>query len=164
MGRRRGARDPVNILFGWVRRQSVRVQVFLGAVAALVALVGLKIFVRDYEHFYIASEAVHAAGILILIYKLTRHKTCSGDTLLLPFIIYLSGFSLKDWEFNQIFSFYIGLFLLFDLVIFSLLLLIHVLLQVGNFISDYNCHYYFDFCFSGLFEINCFFYVFFMDS
>ncbi|XP_039124211.1 ER lumen protein-retaining receptor [Dioscorea cayenensis subsp. rotundata] len=81
MGRRRGARDPVNILFGWVRRQSVRVQVFLGAVAALVALVGLKIFVRDYEHFYIASEAVHAAGILLLIYKLTRHKTCSGLSL-----------------------------------------------------------------------------------
>ncbi|KAG9446075.1 hypothetical protein H6P81_012203 [Aristolochia fimbriata] len=81
MGRRRGARDPVNVLFGWVRRQSVKVKTFLGAVAAISALVGLWLFVPDHGHFFIASEAIHAAGILLLIYKLTKKKTCSGLSL-----------------------------------------------------------------------------------
>ncbi|XP_008789757.1 ER lumen protein-retaining receptor erd-2.2 [Phoenix dactylifera] len=81
MGRRRGTRGPVNVLFGWVRRQSVRVKVFLGAVAAILALVALKNLVNDYNHFFIAAEAVHAAGILVLIYKLTTKKTCSGLSL-----------------------------------------------------------------------------------
>nr|XP_019702557.1 ER lumen protein-retaining receptor erd-2.2 [Elaeis guineensis] len=81
MGRRRGARGPVNVMFGWVRRQSVRVKVFLGAVAAILALVTLKKLVRNYNHFFIAAEAVHAAGILVLIYKLTTKKTCSGLSL-----------------------------------------------------------------------------------
>ncbi|CAA7396204.1 unnamed protein product [Spirodela intermedia] len=80
MGKLR-ARDPVNVLFGWVRRQSVKVKAFLGAVTALIVLAALKLTVRDHNHFFVASEAVHAAGILVLVYKLARQKTCSGLSL-----------------------------------------------------------------------------------
>ncbi|OVA07925.1 ER lumen protein retaining receptor [Macleaya cordata] len=79
MGRRRSS--PVNVLFGWVRRQSMKVKVFLGVVSALCSLVALKFLVRDHDHFFIASEAVHAIGIMVLIYKLTTQKTCSGLSL-----------------------------------------------------------------------------------
>ncbi|XP_068655337.1 uncharacterized protein [Aristolochia californica] len=81
MGKRRGVRDPVNKLFGWVRRRSAKVKTFLGTVATVSALVALWYFVRDHNHFFVASEAVHAAGIVVLIYKLTKKKTCSGLSL-----------------------------------------------------------------------------------
>ncbi|KAK9281928.1 hypothetical protein L1049_004836 [Liquidambar formosana] len=79
MGRRRNA--PVNVLFGWVRRQSMKVKTFLAVTTVLSSLVALKFLVRDHDHFFIASEAIHAAGIMVLIYKLTTQKTCSGLSL-----------------------------------------------------------------------------------
>lgn len=78
MGHRRGAADPVSGAMRWAQKQPVRVKVTLGAVTVLLSLLALKIFVRDRNHFFVASEAVHAAGIMVLIYKLTRRKTCSG--------------------------------------------------------------------------------------
>ena len=78
MGKSLRARDPVNVLFGWVRRQSVKVKTFVGAAAAILSLVALKLTVRDHNHFFVASEAVHAGGLLLLVYKLARQKTCSG--------------------------------------------------------------------------------------
>lgn len=79
MGRRRNS--PVNVLFGWVRRQSMKVKIFLGVTAVLTALVALRYLMRNNEHFFLASEFVHAAGILVLIYKLITQKTCSGLSL-----------------------------------------------------------------------------------
>lgn len=79
MGRRRSS--PVNVLFGWVRRQSVKVKTFLGVVTVLTCLIALKLLVRDHDHFFVGSEAIHAAGILVLIYKLATQKTCSGLSL-----------------------------------------------------------------------------------
>lgn len=81
MGQRRSARDPLNLALGWIQRQPVRVKVTLGAVAALLAIVALKLFVRHRDHFFVASEVVHATGIIVLIFKLTRQKTCSGLSL-----------------------------------------------------------------------------------
>uniref|UniRef100_A0A6N2LTW0 ER lumen protein-retaining receptor n=1 Tax=Salix viminalis TaxID=40686 RepID=A0A6N2LTW0_SALVM len=79
MGEKRA--PPVNVLFGLVRRQSMRVKIFAGVVLALCSLVALKHLVRDHEYFFIFSEAIHAAGIFVLIYKLTTHKNCSGLSL-----------------------------------------------------------------------------------
>ncbi|KAM5563018.1 hypothetical protein ABKV19_017954 [Rosa sericea] len=79
MGRRRNA--SVNVLFQWVRRQSMKVKIFLGAFLALCGLVALKFWVKNHDHFFIASEAIHFLGIIILIYKLTTQKTCSGLSL-----------------------------------------------------------------------------------
>ncbi|XP_059660090.1 uncharacterized protein LOC132306643 [Cornus florida] len=79
MGRRRGA--PVNQLFAWVRRQSMKVKTFLAVTTVLCSLVALKLLIEDQNHFFVASEAIHAAGIMVLIYKLTTQKTCSGLSL-----------------------------------------------------------------------------------
>ncbi|XP_050206038.1 uncharacterized protein LOC126655779 [Mercurialis annua] len=79
MGRKRSS--PVNVVFGWMRRRSVTVKTLLGVVIALGCLVGLKFVVKDHNHFFIASEAIHAAGILVLIYKLATQKSCSGLSL-----------------------------------------------------------------------------------
>ncbi|KAK9944742.1 hypothetical protein M0R45_010294 [Rubus argutus] len=79
MGRRRNT--SVNVLFQWVRRQSMKVKIFLGASLALCGLVALKFWVKNHNHFFITSEAVHFLGIIVLIYKLTTQKTCSGLSL-----------------------------------------------------------------------------------
>ncbi|KAK6937845.1 ER lumen protein retaining receptor [Dillenia turbinata] len=79
MGRRRNS--PVNVLFGWVRRQSLKVKVGLTVMSMLCSLIALKLLIKDHNHFFVASEAIHAAGILVLIYKLTTQKTCSGLSL-----------------------------------------------------------------------------------
>ncbi|KAL3850424.1 hypothetical protein ACJIZ3_012306 [Penstemon smallii] len=79
MGRRRSS--PLNELFAWVRRQSTKVQTFLAVTCALSALVALNFLVHDRNHFFVASEIVHFVGILVLIYKLTTKKTCSGLSL-----------------------------------------------------------------------------------
>ncbi|KAL9673160.1 hypothetical protein QQ045_029413 [Rhodiola kirilowii] len=80
MGRKRTS-SPVNVLFGWVRGQSMKVKVFLGVTTVLSCLLALRLAVRDYDNFFVAAESIHAAGILVLIYKLTTHKTCSGLSL-----------------------------------------------------------------------------------
>lgn len=59
----------------------MKVKTFLAVTAVALSLVTLKLLIRDYDHFFVASEAVHVAGIMVLIYKLTTHKTCSGLSL-----------------------------------------------------------------------------------
>ncbi|KAJ7950486.1 ER lumen protein retaining receptor family protein [Quillaja saponaria] len=80
MGVRRGS-SSVNVLFRWVRQQSIKVKIFLGTTIALCSLIALRFMVKDHDHFYIASEAVHLAGIMVLFFKLTTRKTCSGLSL-----------------------------------------------------------------------------------
>ncbi|KAI3450832.1 hypothetical protein Pfo_007497 [Paulownia fortunei] len=79
MGRKRNA--PLNKLFAWVRRQSTKVKTFLAVASVLCVLVALKLLIHDHNHFFVSSEAIHFAGILVLIYKLTTQKTCSGLSL-----------------------------------------------------------------------------------
>lgn len=79
MGRRRTS--PVNTLFAWIRKQSIKVKAFLAFTTAMATLVALKFFVRDHNHFFVAGEAIHFFGILVLIYKLITQKTCSGLSL-----------------------------------------------------------------------------------
>ncbi|RVW60141.1 putative ER lumen protein-retaining receptor C28H8.4 [Vitis vinifera] len=80
MGRRRNS--SVNVLFGWVRRQSMKVKAFLAVTSVLSSLLALKFLVKDRNHFFVASEAIHVVGIMVLIYKLTTQKTCSGNSFL----------------------------------------------------------------------------------
>lgn len=63
----------------------MKVKIFLGASLALCGLVALKFWVKNHNHFFITSEAVHFLGIIVLIYKLTTQKTCSG--IYLSFIL-----------------------------------------------------------------------------
>ncbi|XP_071716436.1 uncharacterized protein [Rutidosis leptorrhynchoides] len=80
MGRKRG-NSAVNKLFVWVRKQSIKVKIFLAVTCFLSSLISLRFLVRDTNQFFVASEFVHASGIILLIYKLTTLKTCSGLSL-----------------------------------------------------------------------------------
>ncbi|KAF5784736.1 putative ER lumen protein retaining receptor [Helianthus annuus] len=79
MGRKRGS--AVNKLFIWVRKQSMKVKIFLAVASVLSCLIALRLLAKDTTQFFVASEFVHAAGIILLIYKLTKQKTCSGLSL-----------------------------------------------------------------------------------
>ncbi|XP_043721929.1 ER lumen protein-retaining receptor erd-2.2-like [Telopea speciosissima] len=79
MGRRRSS--PFNTLSVWIRRQSMKVKAFLAVMLMLCSFIALKLFVKDHSYFFIAAEAIHALGIMVLIYKLTTQKTCSGLSL-----------------------------------------------------------------------------------
>ncbi|CAN8268547.1 unnamed protein product [Cochlearia groenlandica] len=80
MGKKRGV-SAVNVVFGWLRQQSNKVKIGLGIILSLILVVFLKLAVKNHNHFFVASELIHAVGILILIYKLTLQKTCSGLSL-----------------------------------------------------------------------------------
>ena len=79
---------PIAAILAWVRRRSTKVKALLAAAAALCALVALKRMVKNPTHFFVASEAIHFLGILVLIYKLATLKTCSGNrSILLSFLL-----------------------------------------------------------------------------
>lgn len=80
MGTKRGI-SPVNVLLERLRKLSMKVKIFCGALFAICALVALKFTIRNYYYYFIASEAIHVAGIIALIYKLFALKTCSGLSL-----------------------------------------------------------------------------------
>uniref|UniRef100_A0A803KQ36 ER lumen protein retaining receptor n=1 Tax=Chenopodium quinoa TaxID=63459 RepID=A0A803KQ36_CHEQI len=65
----------------WVRNRTMKEKLCMGAIAAVVMLVLLKVLVKDHAHFFVAAQTSHAVGILLLIYKLTISKTCSGLSL-----------------------------------------------------------------------------------
>ncbi|KAL2319292.1 hypothetical protein Fmac_028261 [Flemingia macrophylla] len=81
MGEKTG-NSGVNVLFEKLRKLSMKVKIFLGALLAVCALVTLKLTIKNFLYFFIVSEAVHAAGIIALIYKLFALKTCSGLSLI----------------------------------------------------------------------------------
>lgn len=71
-------------MLGWMRRQPVRVKIIMAITAVVVVLAALNMFVEDHNHFFVASEAIHAAGILVLIHKLNTKRNCSG---IIPFML-----------------------------------------------------------------------------
>ncbi|KAI3461843.1 hypothetical protein Pfo_018506 [Paulownia fortunei] len=79
MGRKINA--ALNKLSAWVRRLSTKAKTVLAVACGLCTLLALKLLVKDHSHFFIASEVIHFVGILVLIYRLTTQKTCSGLSL-----------------------------------------------------------------------------------
>ncbi|XP_057973148.1 uncharacterized protein LOC131161416 [Malania oleifera] len=77
----RGSRRTIHAVATWVRRQPPKMKAFLAVVAGMAALVFLRIVVHDHDNLFVAAEAVHALGISVLIYKLTKEKTCAGLSL-----------------------------------------------------------------------------------
>ena len=61
-----------------MRRQPPKVKAFLCVVTGMAALVFLRFIVHDHDNLFVAAEAVHALGISVLIYKLTKERTCAG--------------------------------------------------------------------------------------
>ncbi|XP_073012532.1 uncharacterized protein [Typha latifolia] len=77
----RGSRGPINAVVGWVKRQPPKVKAFLAVVTGMAALVFIRFVVHDHDNLFVAAEAAHAIGISVLIYKLTKEKTCAGLSL-----------------------------------------------------------------------------------
>ncbi|KAH7518482.1 hypothetical protein FEM48_Zijuj09G0176100 [Ziziphus jujuba var. spinosa] len=74
-------RRPIHAVTTWVRRQPPKVKAFLAVVSGMAALVLLRFVVHDHDNLFVAAEAVHSIGISVLIYKLTKEKTCAGLSL-----------------------------------------------------------------------------------
>lgn len=53
----------------------------MGAISAVVLLILLRLFFKSQTHLFVATQVAHASGLLVLIYKLTITKTCSGLSL-----------------------------------------------------------------------------------
>lgn len=81
MGRKTGTASPTKQLSRWIRSRSVREKVTLGVIAGVLMLFFLKYFVRNENYFFIAAQIAHAAGIFVLIWKLSISKTCAGLSL-----------------------------------------------------------------------------------
>ncbi|KAI4320943.1 hypothetical protein MLD38_034375 [Melastoma candidum] len=77
----KAVRRPIQAAATWLRRQPPKVKAFLAVVAGMAALVFLRMVVHDHDNLFVAAEAVHALGISVLIYKLTKEKTCAGLSL-----------------------------------------------------------------------------------
>lgn len=75
----RASRKPMAVVLSWVRRQPPKVKAFLAVVAGMTALVFIRFIVHDHDNLFVAAEAAHALGIAVLIYKLTKEKTCAGS-------------------------------------------------------------------------------------
>ena len=74
----RGTKRPLGAVTSWVRRQPPKVKAFLAVVAGMAALVFIRFIVHDHDNLFVAAEVAHALGIGVLIYKLTKEKTCAG--------------------------------------------------------------------------------------
>ncbi|CAI0435717.1 unnamed protein product [Linum tenue] len=77
----KATKRPIHAVSTWVRRQPPKIKAFLAVISAMTALVFLRMIVNDHDNLFVASEAVHAIGISVLIYKLTKEKTCAGLSL-----------------------------------------------------------------------------------
>lgn len=77
----KGKRTPIHAVATWVRKQPPKVKAFLAVASGIVAVIFLRMVVRDHDSLFVAAEAVHALGISILIYKLTKERTCAGLSL-----------------------------------------------------------------------------------
>lgn len=75
----KGYQSPAKKVLSWIRKKSKKVKIFLGLITSIILLVTLKLVVHDHNLFFVIAEAIHLIGLLVLIYKLTTLKTCSGN-------------------------------------------------------------------------------------
>lgn len=80
-------RRPIHAVSTWVKRQPPKVKAFLAVVTGMTVLVLLRAIVHDHDNLFVAAEAVHAIGISVLIYKLTKEKTCAGNNPTFYFLL-----------------------------------------------------------------------------
>ena len=82
MGGKRSS--PMNVLSEWVKKQSMRMKICLGAMVALLALVALKLTIHDLNHFYVHWLRIHL---------------CFGDHACLPIIFIYLHFMSSYYQF-----------------------------------------------------------------
>ncbi|KAE8677106.1 E3 ubiquitin ligase BIG BROTHER-related-like [Hibiscus syriacus] len=74
-------KSPIFSVTSWVRRQPPKMKLFLALLSAMAAIMFLRMVVEDHNNLFVAAEVVHALGTCVLIYKLTKEKTCAGISL-----------------------------------------------------------------------------------
>ncbi|XP_007017802.2 PREDICTED: putative ER lumen protein-retaining receptor C28H8.4 [Theobroma cacao] len=77
----KASKNPIHAVSRWIRRQPPKMKVFLAVLSVIAALVFLKMVVEDNDNLFVAAETVHALGTCVLIYKLSKEKTCAGLSL-----------------------------------------------------------------------------------
>ncbi|CAI0435716.1 unnamed protein product [Linum tenue] len=92
----KATKRPIHAVSTWVRRQPPKIKAFLAVISAMTALVFLRMIVNDHDNLFVASEAVHAIGISVLIYKLTKEKTCAAVRLYCSFVMEYDIHTLLD--------------------------------------------------------------------
>ena len=80
-GMRMGGKSWLNLK--WVERQPMKVKLLVGILILGFCLVGLRHLVKYGNGFplFVASQFIHLSGIIILIFKLIKTKTCSGNSI-----------------------------------------------------------------------------------
>ncbi|CAI5516298.1 unnamed protein product [Closterium sp. Naga37s-1] len=81
MGADRRPKNPIQIATWWLKKQPPKIKAFLGVCIGIAALIFLRFMVVDHDNLFVAAEAIHAIGIGVLVYKLTREKNCAGLSL-----------------------------------------------------------------------------------
>ncbi|XP_019431421.1 PREDICTED: putative ER lumen protein-retaining receptor C28H8.4 [Lupinus angustifolius] len=77
----KGTKRPIYAVTTWLRRQPPKMKAFLALLSGITALLFIRMVVHDHDNLFVAAEAVHALGISVLIFKLSKDKTCSGLSL-----------------------------------------------------------------------------------
>ncbi|KAE9586714.1 hypothetical protein Lal_00004567 [Lupinus albus] len=77
----KGTKRSIYAVTTWVHRQPPKLKGFLALVIGITALLFIRMVVHDHDNLFVAAEAVHALGITVLIFKLSKDKTCSGLSL-----------------------------------------------------------------------------------
>ncbi|KAJ1421628.1 ER lumen protein retaining receptor [Sesbania bispinosa] len=77
----KATKRPIHAVTTWLRRQPPKIKAFLAVLSGLVSLLFLRMVVHDHDNLFVAAEFVHALGISVLIFKLTKEKTCAGLSL-----------------------------------------------------------------------------------
>ena len=80
-GMRMGGKGWLNLK--WVERQPMKVKILVGVLILGFCLVGLRHLMKYDNGFplFMASQFIHLSGIIILIFKLIKTKTCSGNSI-----------------------------------------------------------------------------------
>lgn len=71
-------RPVAMVLVSWFRRQPRKKKLFVSVLSAIIGLAFIQTAVVDRNKLFIASEAIHALGICLLIYKIKKEKSCAG--------------------------------------------------------------------------------------
>ncbi|XAR56287.1 hypothetical protein NMG60_11036711 [Bertholletia excelsa] len=65
----------------WFQEQPRALTVAVAAFVLISVLVALNLYVRDHAKLYFAAEATHSLGVVILLYRAIKKRTCSGLSL-----------------------------------------------------------------------------------
>ncbi|KAL1311998.1 hypothetical protein HN51_038648 [Arachis hypogaea] len=77
----KATKRPIHTASTWFRRQPPQMKAFLAVACGVMALMFLRMVVHNHDNLFVAAEAVHALGISLLIYKLTKENSCAGLSL-----------------------------------------------------------------------------------